>query len=83
MNAAETAESKVQAQHAAQIALRRCGVVSASFCVARRRCPASRQAEKLPPKVDGLTMFDGLTLQEKKNVEEAQHPEMTFLLLVS
>ena len=30
-----------------------------------------------------LTMFDGLTLQEKKNVEEAQHPEMTFLLLVS
>ena len=57
MNAAETAESKAQA-HAAQVALRRCGVVSASFCVARRRCPASRQAEKLPPKVDGLTMFD-------------------------
>lgn len=28
------------------------------FCVARRRCSASRQAEKLPPKVDGLTMFD-------------------------
>lgn len=39
-----------------------CGVASALllrwFCVARRRCPASRQAEKLPPKVDALTMFD-------------------------
>lgn len=64
-------------------ALRRCFCVVLRCSEALPSIKAGREASTQSRRFDDVWRFDGLTLQEKKNVEEAQHPEMTFLLLVS